>query len=77
MSYTLFNKNGQSEKEFLTEQFNRLDIFDKWEKYFKQKTDFSIDMLWVVLGTHDKQAAEKSKDFTKSLITYKVSEFSD
>jgi hypothetical protein len=77
MSYTLFNNKGQSETEFLTEQFNRLNIFDQWAKYFKQKTDSSIDMLWVVLGTHDKQSAGKSKDFRKSLITYKISEFSD
>lgn len=77
MSYTLFNKNGQSETEFLTEQFKRLDIFGKWAKYFNEKTDSSIDMLWVVLSTHDKESAEKSKDFKKSLITYKISEFSD
>jgi fatty acid-binding protein DegV len=77
MSYTLFNKNGQSETEFLTKEFKKLNIFDKWEKYFKQKTDSSIDMLWIVLGTHNKEAADKSKEFKKSLITYKVSEFSD
>ena len=77
MSYTLFNDNGQSETEFLTEQFKKLDIFNNWTKYFKQKTDASLDMLWIVLGTHDKEAAKKSKYFKKSLITYKVSEFSD
>jgi len=77
MSYTLFNNNGKSETEFLTEEFKKLNIFNKWEKYFKQKTDSSIDMLWIVLGTHNKEAADKSKEFKKSLITYKVSEFSD